>query len=767
MKIFYRAGVPFGFTKGRIYCMEPMFLDIETSNNHASDPKDLITWIVSIQVYFNDQYYLFRYPEEFIEYLRSLDAKLSLSSESTFKKKLIIYIHNASYDLSYLIPYINMLPDDPDSKYHGIIESPNKFLTYVRGPFEFRCSYRLAGMSLEKWSNEYNIEHKKAIGLYDYNAILYPDSELSEDQKIYDRNDVLAMAECLSKQFKYYSDDITSVPLTSTGYIRRTLRRSCRNDKHYKKEYFLKTKLDPELYEICLKAYAGGYTHNNRFFNDRLIRCGHQYEYIDGSGIYIKVDSMKHRDFKSHYPTQATCYPMPTGRPQLVYKCEMGYDLTIETVLSWYPEYTSYCIVMIEDPYLSDPLISMPFMQYSKCYQEDIENKVLDNGRILKLKGSFFMYLDTLTMNILKEQYHFKYKIIKCYRIKNSMLPDCIIKVIDYFFKGKSDQKNIVKELTKQYGKLDERTINADFELMHLKRGLNATYGVFATNPLRDTIGMDELMRFFPIDSFITLDEISKGLENFYAGKNNFLPYQIGGAITSAARYELYEYIKTIGYDHCLYCDTDSIFYISDPEIEKRIESLNAEKNKNAHSVILDNGKTEYYDSFELEPDVLAFKGLHSKCYGIVTEKGLEITIAGVPARTMVDCIDGEPVYITREDEISIINYDRKKYRKIMENKDKKGILEKLKDPDPFAALDHLTIDFKFYINTGVNALYVGATGYDTDRKPTILNINGHEIHTAGGCVIRQNESKNIRDIGILKINSDNYEEQITIETLR
>ena len=34
----------------------------------------------------------------------------------------------------------------------------------------------------------------------------------------------------------------------------------------------------------------------------------------------------------------------------------------------------------------------------------------------------------------------------------------------------------------------------------------------------------------------------------------------------------------------------------------------------------LDNGKLEYYDEFSSEPDCAAFKGLHSKCYGVVNE---------------------------------------------------------------------------------------------------------------------------------------------------
>ena len=217
-KYWMRGGVRFTYTKGRIYCLEPMFVDIETANNHAEEPSDLRTWIVSIQVLFNNEYHLFRYPEEFVKYLRKLYYKLGLKPYDDTEKKLIIYIHNLSYDMSYLYPYLLDLPGiDKDAKYQGIIEAPNKFLSLVFGSFEFRCSYRLSGMSLEKWSKEMNAEHIKKVGMYDYDKVLYPDSDLSEEEQDYDKFDVYSMRDCLYKQMAYYGDDIT----TPAGNIKK------------------------------------------------------------------------------------------------------------------------------------------------------------------------------------------------------------------------------------------------------------------------------------------------------------------------------------------------------------------------------------------------------------------------------------------------------------------------------------------------------------------------------------------------------------------
>ena len=744
-KTFYHAGVKFTFAKGMIYCLEPMFLDIETSNNHAEDPKDLRTWIVSIQVLFKDKYYLFRYPEEFISFLESIRKKLGLKPSEKFKKRLIIYVHNLSYDISYLLPYINMLPDD-NEKFQGIIEDTNKFLSYVRGCFEFRCSYRLSGMSLENWSKEMNIEHVKQVGLYNYDKVIYPDQELSQDEQIYDKFDVLSMKECLAKQMSYYGDDLTSIPLTKTGYIRRTLRRSCRNDKYYRKHYFWDNRLNARCYEYCLKSFAGGYTHNNRFWRDILIESGKTYEYIPFSGIYIKVDSIKHRDFKSHYPTQQTCSDrFPIGRPQHIFDESLGYDLSIEDILSESQSFTYFIKIKITKARLRDMNISMPFMQRSKCYQTSIDKERCDNGRIIFIEGEVTMYLDSVTLAILHDQYEIEYKIIDAYRFKNGRLPDCLVSVVDKYFKGKSDKKALVHELTEAFGKLDPKTIEAEFDLMQEKAGLNSIYGCTVQQPLKPVMQVDELVKFSIKTMFISEEQVEEGLENYYKGKNNFLAYQLGCIVTSLARYELYLLIsKVIGYERCLYSDTDSIFYISDEATEKRIEAFNKERKASAHFVELKNGKKEYYDEFTLEPDCLAFKGLHSKCYGVVTNKGLEITIAGVPARTLIGMKDGKPIYYTREEELS-------------------G-----EEKDPIKALDHLADNFIFKVNTGVSALYIGAEGYQMPRKPQVIFIDGHEIHTAGGCVLRRlDEKRVVLDPENKTKKKEDYEENVDPESIK
>lgn len=729
MRKFTQKGMPFTMNEFNTYAIadDPIFLDIETANNHAEDPKNLITWISSIQVLHRGQYYLFRTPEELMKFYNNIIETYELRepwNPKNWRYKVLTYIHNSNYDLSYLVPYFEKYITRWNEQPHGIMDGPNRYVLYEVGPFEFRCSYRLASASLEKWSEEMNIEHKKQVGLYDYSKIIYQDTTLSADELKYDQYDVLAMSECLTKQLEHYGDNLTTIPYTSTGYVRRDLRRACKNDKNYRRDYFNKSALSGELYEVCLRSYAGGFTHNNRFYKDKVIRVGNDVNFL---GRTVHVSNIGHRDFKSHYPSQMACYNFPTGKPVLTYTNKINnWQMSIKEILDLYPKYTTFSVIRFYSADIRTPDITMPFMQFSKCFETTWKFHTVDNGRILHAAGSWLMFLDNLTLKILDEQYKLSYEVVKVWKILNGPMPAPILNTIDKYFKGKSDKKNEWKECVKKYGEFDERTLQADFELSQVKKLLNGCYGCMATAPLRMSYDFDPAITFHVSTEYNTIDEINEGLQKYYKGRNNFLPYQIGCMITAAARLELYEYIKAIGYDKVLYCDTDSAFYIKDDETETAIEALNAEKRAAARFVTLNNGQREFYDEFTPESDCLAFKGLHAKCYGVVLpEDGLKITVAGVPRRTLVDFKDNKPVYITREDEL------------------------KENTADDFEALDNLADGFCFKINTGVSALYVGATGYGSPRVPRIIEVDGHKISTAGGCVIRELDSKEVRDIFI------------------
>ena len=720
----------------KLICLDPVLLDIETSNNHAEKTEDLITWISSIQVYFRGCYFLLRTPEELMQFYLTLYEEYDLMQAPPHRDRIIYtFIHNSSYDLSYLIPYFREYLPAVQGEPQGLIDGNNKILTYTQGCLEFRCTHRLTGKSLAQWTKDLQVEHVKQVGLYDYDKIIFQDDELSEDEQAYDKNDVVGLYEALTKQNSLRKDTLATMPLTLTGYVRRDLRRCCLRSRYFRENYFLKSKLDHELFYAFLKSFSGGYTHNNRYYKNITVRVGDTVKFWDQE---IKVNRIKHRDFKSHYPTQQTCYLMPIGSPQMIYdnSNDIRDTFSIDEILAYYPKFFTMSIIRFSEAKLSDNKISMPFMQFSKMQECEFERIVQDNGRVIFARGAWIMFLDNLTLQILNEQYDLQYEVIKVWKLKAGYMPSEIVSCIDNYFKGKSDQKNLVKELEDKYGKLDYRTFEANFHLMTNKSMLNSIYGCSATSPLRLSYEINDNMEYRIKEFFSTKEEIQTGLDKFYSNRNNFLPYQYGCITTASARFELYQYIKAIGYDKVLYCDTDSIFYIADDDTEKAVDDLNKEKRKTAHSVLLNNGKEEFYDEFTEEPELIAFRGLHSKCYGVVTKETpdvpshLEITIAGVPPKSYI-CRDHEnkPLYYTREQELSGMD---------------KGVML-----PPIMALEKLTDDFTFTVNTGISAVYIGAVGgIDGIRKPMKLEVDGHIVSTAGGCVLRKLKEKKVHDIG-------------------
>lgn len=732
------------------YCDTPVFLDCETSWNHDDiNPK---CWIVSIQVWFDGYYHLFRTPEQLMNWYLERIEKMHLDEN----RKLITYIHNASYDLSYLGPYIQKYLPGKESR-KGLYDGEHKIIYYEQGPLEFKCTYLLSGTSLAKWSKDMATEHQKQIGLYDYDKILYQDSELAESELDYDKYDVLAMQEAFDKQLSIHDDIITTVPLTATGYSRRKLRSSC-NTEDYRNKYFLANRIDAHTILFALHSYAGGYTHNNRWLKSTVIKVS------DLQKKYGPDVMIGHGDFRSHYPSQLRTYPMGWGKSDIYYHISEhddyfklhGHNINIDDICDLYPEYTTISHIRFYHMSLRDKKISMPFMQFSKIFNSHmirknpdgtetvLEDKAArihcDNGRVLamvdneEVSGYFETFIDNRTLKIIQKQYNIKYKVIEVIRFKTEKCPEEVAAVIDELFKAKTDKKIKHEKYKKEYGELDPRTIEAGIDLLMSKALLNAIYGVFATFPLRPEIDMDfdREIPFQEIKRMTTIEDYEEGLNEYYSHRNNFLTYIIGPETTAAARYELWEYMEAIGYENILYADTDSIFYIKTPEIQARIDALNAEKNKTAPYITDINDNMVYYDVFEQEEDLLAFKGLHSKCYAYVTKRNeLKAVIAGVPERTVIGLDqDNKPIYLLREEELAGITKDQR-----LSDPEK----QKYKISDPYAALENLHDNFKFKINSGVTARYI-------NEQPHKEVINGHEISTAGGCIIRRLDDKMVHD---------------------
>lgn len=562
----------------------------------------------------------------------------------------IIYVHNLGYDATYIIQGLIEKLGVPTI----IALDKHKDIAIQFPGLVLKCSYRLSNKSLDKWSSDFNTVHKKKIGFVDYEQLHYPDDKRTDKDNIYMWNDVVTQYECIESQLKLYGDTIASIPLTSTGYIRRLVRHSYHNynNKHNDEAYkqFQLTRLYEDLYNLLRDEFQGGLTHGNRFYANKIVRTSKSHPYG------------KHRDFDSHYPTQQLTKKYPMGKWLCLYdKSETSVNFSKDKVEKLIASDKAVLMkVVIKDLKLKDPKETLPYAQEFKFRKAHKMYGVYDNGRVLEMHGESIISINEIDYQILKKQYNFKMVVLKVYTCDKDYLPSWLTDVIKDLYKKKTDLKSKVIEIEEdieQYGY--EALYEAKLDLLKTKELLNAIYGMTATNPVRDTFEIDELANWS-----IKLGNVAESLDKYYRSRNNCLRYDWGCWCTSYARMELInkkDLIESKG-GIFLYADTDSIFYLSNDEVEAALnedDALRLQKSiDNNWCVELNNGKIKYFDKFDSETDFKEFKFLHAKCYGIVDiNDHLDITVAGVRKR---ECIgldkDNEPIFITREEELNSLS---------------------------------------------------------------------------------------------------------------
>ena len=573
------------------YCKNHISFDSETS--HIKE----IGWIYQWCYKFQNQIIVGRTPQEFVESLLKISDLYSLHQN----EKIVIYIHNLSYDFTYLNDF---LVQYGETKIFAI--DSHKILKVSWRNFEFRCSWILSNMSLEKWANFLNTKHMKKVGEIDYSKIRFQDTELSFEEWEYQLYDVLTLDDCIVTTLNNDNDTLATIPLTSTGYVRRDFRNAMRkNPKNYKD--FQKWSLDVNTYKMCRRAFAGGYTHGNRFLAGKTIKA-----------------NIGHFDFKSHYPS----------RQQLSYFPEqfLLYSVNKISESEYFELCKKYCVIAnfyVKNIRLKAG-ITAPYIQQSKILNPNKSQKFwkennfdgTDNGRIVNAEGLFAFCYTELDWDIINRQYDFDAVVIeKVYIAERTRMNPEFLSMIDKYFTVKETE-------TDEYYRMKD------------KNKLNAGYGMCVCDPVRDEIIFDLQNQNekawkkenVHLNDFLITEKLNK----YYNSRNSFLTHQQGIYVTAQARYELLKLIESIGYEYFIYADTDSIFFIMNENAIKVINEYNekiiAQNKKLGLGVKNRKGGISYYGTFEDEKDnIVEFRFLHAKCYAFVNKEGkLNVTIAGV-----------------------------------------------------------------------------------------------------------------------------------------
>lgn len=461
-----------------------------------------------------------RYLEEFPLFLDRLCEQLD--PEQT----LVIYVHNLSYEFHFLRGVEQIDPQDVFA-----IKSRKPVRVWLREKkIELRCSYILTNMGLKAWTNQMQVAHPKQDSEeYDHTLVRYPWSDLTPQELRYCRNDVLGLVEALQVQLDLHGDSLATIPLTSTGYVRRDVKKVIKNWSHAAMQ---KVQPSDEVYLALREAFRGGNTHANRYYVGVIL---------------LNVGSA---DKSSAYPDQCINRPVPMGH--------------LSRNVHMYPAYLNQCI-KDEIPFLvrlrftglrlKDPYDPCPYLSYSKMRDPDDPREppdkdltYLDNGRILSCESCDTTITD-VDWRIIKKHYRWDtIKILDLWTTSYDYLPDMLRSLIIKYYTDKTRLKGVQGE-----------------ELMYniSKALLNSIYGLMAQDPCKPRTVYD------PEDEDL-YTEVEGDVGKLLA-KSRYQPYgsyQWGVWITAWARYELQQAIDAAG-DQFVYADTDSIKYVGELDLSQ------------------------------------------------------------------------------------------------------------------------------------------------------------------------------------------------------
>ena len=652
----------------------PVHVDTETSKHIEKDKDGNVTmcygWIYLYGLEFAGAYTEGRTPTELLNDLELIRNHYGCSKEGTH---LVVFIHNLSFDLQYLKDF---LMDRYGGDYDLLAIAPHRFISFRIDAFEFRCTLKLSNRSLDKWAKDLGVENQKAVGEIDYEEKHYQDEPLSPEQHHYMRQDVLTLRDCVREQMRLFKDNLQKLPLTSTGYVRREIRKNFRAERG-SVERFRKCALDENTYVMCHSEFSGGLTHGNRFYAGEIVE-----------------GNIQHCDFRSFYPSQqrAKVLGFPKGKFQLYFRRRNGHTMTLKRCFEYAEKHCLLIEITISDLKIKKG-VTLPYAQSCKFVQGKVgqwsQPMIEDNGRILQMFGASTVVLTELDLTILVDEYTFGYTIHRVYSATRGSVPNYLAKTVDYYF----SEKCRLKELLEHLEKGTDEHCEAKKSYALVKAMLNSIYGCTATNIVRTSYYMDTNGNWS--EEELTAELLSEKLEKYYKNFNSCMAYQHGIYTTSLSRFQLWFVVaKVIGYENFLYCDTDSAFYLSSPEVEARIAAYNKKHEEDAianGAFVEVDGQRIVYDQFENEGEnITRFVFLHAKAYAYEDQDGLHCTVAGVSEKNHVSGV-------TREQEL--------------------GSLEEFKAGK------------KFIECGGTRSIYV-------EGKPHIIYEDGHKIELAGSCVL-------------------------------
>ena len=592
--------------------------DVETTRVDISgEPHS----VVYVWMFYFKQYDLMitgRTIEEYHTFLEMLKTHLVYH--------LVIYVHNLSYEFQFLSGVYDFTNDEVFA-----VKSRKVCKCLMMDKYEFRCSALLSNMSLELYTKKYRVEHQKLSGeRFDYSVKRYPWTELTEEEWAYCTNDVVGLSECIEIELKVSRTNIATIPLTSTGFVRKDFKSAMRLISHN-----LIPSMQPpfNVYLLLREAFRGGDVHCNRYYANQLVAAVHSY------------------DRSSSYPdVLCNClFPMSQFYPIT--------DLSDENIIRLHKSRKALLLrIQITDCHLKNPRWPSPYLASHKCEileetgekikkgrrkrkkkeeekKDDIKYPpIFDNGRIIQAPLVITTVTD-IDYGIISEQYAGTYKILEGYYARYGTLPYPFTDCIKMYYERKTRLKG-------------DETMAAYYEKE--KNKLNSGFGCVSQDPVKiNSLYLSGA--WIGADSPDAPDALKQNKEAQYAEYTSkaWGLYAWGVWCTSWARYRLYEGVKMASMElpdadaqkenpssDFVYCDTDSVKYIGSVDWSEYNEARKKDSIYNRAFADDAKGRRHYMGVYEHDGDYTQFLTLGSKKYITLDEDGgIHCTISGVNKR--------------------------------------------------------------------------------------------------------------------------------------
>lgn len=508
-----RPNFRFSYSNKKVkYFNVPCSFDIETSSffrstGNGEQEKTAIMYEWTFGIY--GAVIVGREWDEFVQMLETLCNELNLTNE----KRLIIYVHNLSYEFQFMRKWI---------EWEKVFSIDNRKPIYAltNSGIEFRCSYLLSGYSLAKLGDDLRTyKVKKLVGALDYDKIRHSKTTLTKDEIAYCVNDVRVVMAYIAERMEM-DGDISHIPLTKTGYVRNYCRNSCfyesgvSRKKSFKRARYMDVmkglRLTADEYKQLKRAFQGGFTHANPFYSGKVV-----------SGVTSF-------DFTSSYPCVMVSEQFPMSSSELI---EITSKEQFEKNLKLY-----CCLFDVEFIGLQSQLWFDSYLSLSRCW--GVKDAVVNNGRVVSA-SHLFTTVTEQDFKIIKQFYKWEHlKIGKFRRYKKGYLPT-----------------DFVKSILKLYG--DKTTLKdvdgKEIEYLKSKEMLNSCYGMAVTDVVRPEI-------IYSDDDWQTPEtpDFERAIKEYNNSRSRFLFYPWGVWVTAYARRNLFTGICEFGNDY-VYSDTDSV----------------------------------------------------------------------------------------------------------------------------------------------------------------------------------------------------------------